>query len=61
MMREGLWAGGWVGGGMKERNHSSPVTSSTSVDATQVDVFNGGGILVEKRDDLIGQQKGDGL
>ena len=46
---------------MKGRDHSSPVTSSTSVEVTQVDVLNGGSILVEKRDDLIGQQEGDGL
>ena len=45
---------------MKGRNHSSPVKSSTSVEITQVDVLNRGGILVEKRDDLIGQQD-DGL
>ena len=53
--------GGWVGGGMKGRDHSLPVTSSTTVEVTQVDVLNGGGIFVEKCDDLIGQQEGDGL
>ena len=63
-MREGVirTVGGWVGWRReKGRDHSSPVTSSTSVEVTQVDVLNGGGILVEKRDDLIGQQEGNGL
>ena len=46
---------------MKGRDHSSPVMSSTSVEVTQVDVLNGGGILVEKCNNLIGQQEGDGL
>ena len=46
---------------MKGRDHSSRVTTSTSVEVTQVDVLNGRGIFVEKRDDLIGQQEGDGL
>ena len=44
---------------MKGREHSSPVTSSTSVEVTQVDVLNGGGIVVEKCDNLIGQQEGE--
>ena len=46
---------------MKGRDHSSPVTSSTSVEVIQVDLLNGGGILVEKCNNLIGQQEGDGL
>ena len=61
MTREGVirTVGGWVG--WRRDDHSLPVTSSTSVEVTQVDVLNGGGILVEKCDDLIGQQEGDGL
>ena len=46
---------------MKGRDNSSPVMSSTSVEVTQVDVLNEGGILVEKCNNLIGQQEGDGL
>ena len=64
MMREGVirTVGGWVGWRRDEgRDHSSPVMSSTSVEVTQVDVLNRGGILVEKCNNLIGQQESDGL